>query len=213
MADGSSLSNASGGAGGKRPYHHGALREALLEASERILDRDGINGLTLRAAAREAGASHAAPKNHFGDLAGLLSELAALGFRRFSFRLEAAARAAKAPEDRGRAIGKAYVHFAIDHPGLFLLMFRGERLDFSRPSLQEAMDAATAVLAQAAGSGKGGAEAPQALARAGRMVAAWSLVHGFAMLLIDGRLAGLLSHMPGTIGIEALLDEVLGGGR
>jgi len=75
------------------------------------------------------------------------------------------------------------------------------------------MDAATAVLAQAAGSGKGGAEAPQALARAGRMVAAWSLVHGFAMLLIDGRLAGLLSHMPGTIGIEALLDEVLGGGR
>src|SRR5215471_18022333 len=65
------------------PYHHGALREAMLEAAERILERDGIAGLTLRAAAREAGVSHAAPKNHFGDLRGLLSELAAVGFARF----------------------------------------------------------------------------------------------------------------------------------
>ena len=210
MADGSSLPDPPGGAGGKKPYHHGALREALLEASERILDRDGINGLTLRAAAREAGASHAAPKNHFGDLTGLLSELAAVGFRRFSSRLEAAAGAAKAPEDRSRAIGKAYVHFAIDHPGLFLLMFRGERLDLSRPSLQEAMDAATAVLAQAVGSAEEGKKA-LTFPTAGRMAAAWSLVHGFAMLLIDGRLAGLLSRLPGTVGVETLLDQVLGG--
>src|SRR5260370_35219413 len=65
------------------PYHHGSLREAMLRAAERILERDGIAGLTLRAAAREAGVSHAAPKNHFGDIRGLLSELAALGFARF----------------------------------------------------------------------------------------------------------------------------------
>src|SRR5258706_5554156 len=62
------------------PYHHGSLREAMLEAAERILERDGIAGLTLRAAAREAGGSHAAPENHFGDIRGLLSELAAVGF-------------------------------------------------------------------------------------------------------------------------------------
>ena len=69
----------------KRPdtYHHGSLREALLQAAERILERDGIQGLTLRAAAREAGVSHAAPKNHFGDMTGLLSDLAAVGFERF----------------------------------------------------------------------------------------------------------------------------------
>src|ERR1043166_3542477 len=65
------------------PYHHGSLREAMLRAAESILERDGIQGLTLRAAAREAGVSHAAPKNHFGDLSGLLSELAAVGFERF----------------------------------------------------------------------------------------------------------------------------------
>src|SRR5262245_52005851 len=65
-------------------YHHGALREALLAAAEGILERDGITGLTLRAAARAAGVSHAAPKNHFGDLAGLLSDLAATGFERLA---------------------------------------------------------------------------------------------------------------------------------
>lgn len=83
-----------------RPYHHGALREALLEAAERILDEKGTSGLTLRAAARETGASHAAPKNHFGDLSGLLSELAAVGYRRFRERLIAAAAADAAPDAR-----------------------------------------------------------------------------------------------------------------
>src|SRR6201996_400720 len=81
----------------RRPYHHGSLREAMLEAAEQILARDGIDGLTLRAAAREAGASHAAPKNHFDDLTGLLSDLAALGFRRFHRRLVAAADAVDSP--------------------------------------------------------------------------------------------------------------------
>src|SRR5580698_10362826 len=128
-----------------RPYHHGSLREAMLEAAERILNRDGISGLTLRAAAREAGASHAAPKNHFDDLTGLLSDLAALGFRRFHRRLVAAADAVDSPRDRLAAIGHAYVEFAEESPGLFLLMFRSERLDVDRPGLREAMNDASAV--------------------------------------------------------------------
>src|ERR1700757_265317 len=70
------------------PYHHGSLREAMLRAAESILERDGIGGLTLRAAAREAGVSHAAPKNHFGDLSGLLSELAAGRFERFAAMMQ-----------------------------------------------------------------------------------------------------------------------------
>src|SRR5262245_12412967 len=73
------------------PYHHGSLREAMLRAAESILERDGIRGLTLRAAAREAGVSHAAPKNHFGDVMGLLSDLAAVGFARFRAVMEAQA--------------------------------------------------------------------------------------------------------------------------
>src|ERR1017187_9731954 len=76
------------------PYHHGALRDALLQAAERVLERDGLQGLTLRAVAREAGVSHAAPTHHFGDLTGLVSELAAIGFRQFNAAMVAAGAAA-----------------------------------------------------------------------------------------------------------------------
>src|SRR5258708_36291675 len=72
------------------PYHHGALHEALLKAAEKVLERDGLQGLTLRAVAREAGVSHAAPTHHFGDLTGLVSELAAIGFQQFNAAMVAA---------------------------------------------------------------------------------------------------------------------------
>src|SRR5579864_2566463 len=101
------------------PYHHGALRDALLKAAERVLERDGLAGLTLRAVAREAGVSHAAPTHHFRDLTGLVSELAAIGFRQFN----AAMAAACAPEtpfpERGMARAKAYVAYAEAHPGMY----------------------------------------------------------------------------------------------
>src|SRR5258708_10545516 len=82
---------------GESPYHHGDLHEALLKAAEQVLERDGLPGLTLRAVAREAGVSHAAPTHHFGDLTGLLSELAAIGFRQFGAAMAAAAPSAAPP--------------------------------------------------------------------------------------------------------------------
>src|SRR5215470_15860891 len=88
------------------PYHHGALREALLKAAEKVLERDGLPGLTLRAVAREAGVSHAAPTHHFGDLAGLLSELAAIGYRQFGAAM-IAANASGTLEQKGLASAKA----------------------------------------------------------------------------------------------------------
>jgi len=96
-----------------QPYHHGTLRTALLEAAEAILDRDGIGALTLRAAAREAGVSHAAPTHHFGDLSGLLTALAASGFVRFRAHLQAEVVAA-GPDPGARliALGRGYVGFA-----------------------------------------------------------------------------------------------------
>jgi len=91
------------------PYHHGSLREAMLRAAESILERDGIGGLTLRAAAREAGVSHAAPKNHFGDVMGLLSDLAAVGFARFQATMKAHVRKSDPAPARLEAIGRGYV--------------------------------------------------------------------------------------------------------
>src|SRR4030081_2168350 len=94
------------------PYHHGALHDALLKAAERVLERDGLAGLTLRAVAREAGVSHAAPTHHFGDLTGLLSELAAIGFRMFNVAMAAANNSETHPMMKGMASAKAYVAFA-----------------------------------------------------------------------------------------------------
>ena len=194
-------------------YHHGSLRQALLDAAEGILERDGIQGLTLRAAARDAGVSHAAPKNHFGDLSGLLSDLAAVGFERFRAELLSRVRPDDPPSARIVAIGRGYVAFAQAHPGLFLLMFRGERLDATRPALRAALEGAFAVLAGTVDAGAGGAAAAPGgedadLARLADIAAAWSLVHGFAMLLLDGRLKPLLARLPD--GDETtLLDAVL----
>jgi AcrR family transcriptional regulator len=186
-------------------YHHGGLHAAMLEVAERILETDGPEGLTLRAAARAAGVSHAAPRHHFGDLTGLLSELAAVGYVRFANQLAAAADAAgdTAPS-RLKAIGLAYVRFARAHPNLFLLMFRSQRLDKNRASLRSASEAAFAVLRDAVGKKREGVRpAPSFDARA-EAIAAWSLVHGFAMLMIDGRL-------PQDTPTDALLEAVLKG--
>src|SRR2546425_973578 len=104
---------------GETPYHHGDLHDGLLAAAERVLERDGLVGLTLRAVAREAGVSHAAPTHHFGDLTGLLSELAAIGFRQFNAAMAAAGSAAgSALMEKALARAKAYVGYAQAHPGL-----------------------------------------------------------------------------------------------
>jgi len=193
-------------------YHHGDLKGAILRAAEEILEEEGIQGLTLRGAARRAGASHAAPKNHFGDLSGLLSELAAVGFARFRDEMLSGVREGDPPASRSLAVGRGYVRFARRNPGLFLLMFRSEQLDMERPALREAAQAASAVLAGTTG-GHPGASAPVSLAHAVQMVGAWSTVHGLAMLLLDGRLDPLVAHLPEGVTEEDLVAMVLTGGE
>jgi len=207
-----------GSAGGPRrkersdAYHHGWLREALLQAAESILKRDGIQGLTLRAAAREAGVSHAAPKHHFGDITGLLSELAAVGFERFVAMMRENVRDGDSPSQRMESIGHGYVRFARTYPGLFLLMFRSERLDMSRPALRAAVDASSQVLSGAVGERRGErVVAALTLPQAAQIVAAWSLVHGFAMLLLDGRLKPLLARLPAGVDSKTLLAAIFSG--
>lgn len=197
----------------QRPYHHGALREALVEAAERLLAANGIEGLTLRAAAREAGVSHAAPKNHFEDVRGLQSAVAAVGFRRLSGALTAGLSGAEGADEAMDGLARAYVGFAKANPALFKLMYRAEKLDFGRPELQEATAAASGVLQRAvadrlAGRLKTTPASEQQLAGA---TAAWCLVHGFATLLLDGRLAPVLARMTGNpeAKAERLLDLVL----
>ena len=195
------------------PYHHGDLHDALLAAAERVLERDGLPGLTLRAVAREAGVSHAAPTHHFGDLSGLLSELAAIGFRRFNEAMVAAGRTETHPLMKALARAKAYVAYAQAQPGMYGLMFRTERLDMTRPSLHEAATASFEGLASAVGAGRkeptGEALEGLSLDQAAAIARAWSLVHGFTTLLLDGRLKDILHRLPEGTGVEQLLDAML----
>ena len=198
-------------ASSETPYHHGDLREALLQAAERVLERDGLAGLTLRAVAREAGVSHAAPTHHFGDLTGLVSELAAIGFRQFNAAMVAAGAVGTSPMDKATARAKAYVAYAQANPGMYGLMFRTERLDMSRPSLCEAANAAFAGLAGAIGASRHEqiSETALSLDQGAAIARAWSLVHGFTMLLLDDRLSDILRRLPPGTDAETLLDAML----
>jgi len=193
------------------PYHHGALRDALLQAAERVLERDGLAGLTLRAVAREAGVSHAAPTHHFGDLTGLVSELAAIGFQQFNAAMASACASGVSPMQRMQARVRAYVAYAQAHPGMYGLMFRTERLDYSRPSLHEAAEASFAGLAGAIGASRQEQISDEALTldQAAAIARAWSLVHGFTMLVLDGRLKDVLRRAPGGTSVESLLEAMM----
>ena len=204
-------------ASGDAPYHHGDLHEALLQAAERVLERDGLAGLTLRAVAREAGVSHAAPTHHFGDLTGLLSELAAIGFRMFNAAMVAAGNSETHKMMKGLASAKAYVAYAQAQPGMYGVMFRSTRLDYSRPSLHEAAEASFAGLTGGVAASRQEQISKDSLSldQGAAIARAWSLVHGFTMLLLDGRLSGILDRLPEGTSADMLLDAMLRstGGR
>ena len=161
------------------PYHHGDLRNALLEAALTILEREGEAGLGLRELARAVGVSPAAPYRHFDGRTGLLEALAVTGFRRFTQMMEEVG--AANPPDPLAAMGRAYVLFALDNGNLFRLMFSPQLRRANRPGLRMAADAAFATLRRVAGGE--GREARIA------SLAAWARVHGLAVLLLDSQIA------------------------
>ncbi|VXC94555.1 TetR family transcriptional regulator [Burkholderia sp. 8Y] len=195
----------------EKPYHHGSLPQALLRAAEVVLKRDGIGGLSLRAIAREAGVSHTAPQHHFGDTAGVLSELAADGFLRLSASIANSARDVQGTSERRRAIARGYIAFAKNNPDLMRLMSRGEMFDAHRPSLVEARRTAGLALAgvfddaPSAPSAGRHTFAPMDASRAVALTAAWAYVHGLSLLLIDGRLDVLAAAAEGIGNAEELV--------
>ena len=163
----------------KSRYHHGDLQAALIQSAGNILEKEGVESLSLRAVARKAGVSHNAPYRHFPEREGLLAALAAEGFE----RLGAAQR--KAAEKGGlRAMGEAYVLFALEHPQRFRLMFGG-RISIARH--EQLREVATKTFAGL--SGALAARVPEAQGARDASIAAWALVHGLALLLMGERIA------------------------
>jgi AcrR family transcriptional regulator len=170
-------------------YHHGALRETLLDATLRLIEAEGIGAVSLRRVAREAGVSPAAPYHHFADRADLLSALSARGYELLAADLAAARSRTGSPVAALTGLMRRYVAFARREPGYFRLMFRPE-LSGTRvnPALKAAEHAAEAQLEAAVtgcvDAGIIAAEQADALG-----VAAWSLAHGLASLWLDGQLS------------------------
>jgi AcrR family transcriptional regulator len=181
-------------------YHHGDLRAALIAAGEDILAERGVEGFSLREAARRAGVSPAAPAHHFGDARGLLTVIAARGFERLTETMAAGAKGKKKAAARVRALGQAYVAFAHAHPAHFNLMWRRTLLDNDDPALQAAAGAAFAMLEEAVTGAAGG----HPKAPAPSVVAAWSIVHGYALLILDGAMPD-----PGAAYLDKVLDRLL----
>lgn len=195
---------ADGGAG--RPYHHGDLRAALLAAAEAELAERGVEGFSLRQVARRAGVSHAAPAHHFGDVQGLLTALAAEGFRQFlAAQAAREAQAADDPAEQLVAAGLGYVDFALARPALFRLLWQSARPDFCDPDLGGAARAAFQHLVDQVTAAGGRSTADEA--------AAWAVAHGMADLLASGRLeaVGSLSPEARDAMITAVMRRVLPG--
>ncbi|MET7633688.1 TetR/AcrR family transcriptional regulator [Streptomyces sp. NPDC005078] len=161
----------------ERTYHHGDLRRAVLTAALDVIRTEGPGALSLRDLARRAGVSHAAPAHHFKDRTGLLTAIAAEGYALFADAL------ADAPDLRER--GVRYVRFATGHPAHFQVMFQPE---LHRPDDPELLTA-KARAAQALRAGvtglpvEGRGDDPRLAG-----IAAWSLAHGYATLLLSGNL-------------------------
>lgn len=125
-----------------KPYHHGNLREALLDAAEIELIEKGVEKFSLRGVAKRAGVSHAAPAPHFGDVTGLLSALASLSFKRFAYAMQSCSDAVddNHPEKAKAklvAIGVGYIQYASENSDMFDLQFSSERIDPSKALLEK----------------------------------------------------------------------------
>lgn len=189
----------------ERSYHHGNLREALLERAWESIDAGGVDALSLRQLARDVGVSHGASARHFSDRTALLDAVAVAGFTRMNEALAAAVEQSAPFGGRLRAAGFAYIGFAVAHPAILEVMYKakhhldasGELRERSRASM--AMVVAFVAAAQAAG------EIPEGDAER-RALVIFASVHGVAALAT----ADLLDGVPWQDAADATIEVILG---
>jgi AcrR family transcriptional regulator len=197
----------------KERYHHGDLRQALLDAALRLISEEGFAALTLREVARRAGVTHAAPYRHFADKEELLGAVALEGFR----MMTAAMRERMAREERllerFSASGIAYVLFAVEHPAHFRVMFgphltRGLDPEAIAHEDADAFGLLVDTIQECQRAGVLGEGEPRDLA-----LSAWSMVHGLASLLVDRRLGEAAQGRAEALAIAQTRVLVTGLGR
>ncbi len=183
----------------KAAYHHGNLKAALIEAADMILRDHGIEGFSLREAARRAGVSIGAPAHHFGSATGLLTEVALLGYESLGQALNAVPPTEDPAADL-QQLALAYVNFALAHPGRFRLMFRPDLVNRDDPRYSLASTAALTGFATAIGRRKGGMA---------EIFMVWSSIHGMANLILDGKAKYLFNGATPEDFVANLLPDLL----
>lgn len=189
-----------------RKHHHGALREALVEAALELLDDHGAEAVTIRATARKVGVSHAAPVNHFVDLRALLTALAIRCFEDLTRAIEATGfRERSDPREQMLAFIEAYHDYGLANPNRYRLMWRLDLLDKHDAKLKRMTDALFDLVAstvQAFGE-------PAGISIMSRVVAVCSVIHGYVMLRIDGNFEGYADEKTGQPRHLAIMEALL----
>lgn len=195
----------------QRPYHHGDLHRAIVEAALAVLSESQSTEFSLRELARRAGVSHNAPYKHFADKRELLAAVSAVGFELLAKRMAEATKELDSPRERLAAMARAYVCGGVSNPALYRLMFGGYLADQDdrRPVIERtAAYNMKALIVGAISDGALGRSIPSAAENGseidGAILVFWSQMHGLTLLLVD-RLVG-----PGDK-MEELTESVLQG--
>ncbi|MGH8516608.1 MAG: TetR/AcrR family transcriptional regulator [Panacagrimonas sp.] len=173
----------------RRAYHHGHLREALIDAGMAHLEHGDAESLSLRDLARQAGVTANAVYRHFDGKEALQAALAAEGFRRLLAAQVAAAQAQRSPRDTLLDSGRAYLRFAHSQPSLYRLMFGRYGATHRQGELGEAASASFGELARQVAAAFGLSDTDERMGPS--TVYVWALVHGLSELWIDGQFDGL----------------------
>lgn len=184
-----------------KTYHHGDLPAALRAATAELITEKGPTGFSLREVARRAGVSHAAPAHHFGDSRGLLTSVAAEGFRTLVASFDEL-HPLEDPVERLNAMGKAYVRVALENPGHFGVMCSDELVDHDDEEFCAISGRAFEILLETVGEIALVHNPELNIEAAATWI--WSTVHGLALLLpgFDN-----MDHKTGTGDIDALFDQ------
>jgi AcrR family transcriptional regulator len=198
-----------------RPYHHGDLRRAIVNAALEVLGETQSLEFSLRELARRAGVSHNAPYKHFVDKRELLAAVSAAGFEMLAKRMARATAGFGSPREQLFAMLRAYIAHGVDNPALYSLMFGGylSGPDRGRPAIELAeAEKAKSLLADVIVAGGLGRAIPENSRNerkiAGAILACWSLVHGLTLLLADGLVGP--KKKSGALG-DSLVQGILDG--
>lgn len=188
-----------------KPYHHGSLRETLLDAAEAALAECPREDPSLRQLAALLKVSSTAPYGHFRTKEELLAAVATRGFTRLRAALERTegGREAQGELNRLKALARVYLGFGVAYPGLYRVMFASELDRAAHPDLRAASAGAYAVLRETVSASY---DNPASADAESTSLAAWAIVHGFVSLLNAGQLSNEVSvsnDLDGLAGLAA----------